>query len=371
MLKSVISKIKLNSIYKQKKIISQTHPLNFKSELLFLTRLPTPQDLPPAHIIVVDANLLKHPKLHRWLKTFEWVYPINAGESLKQLKSFEYHLHQILKISSRLQTKNITFVGVGGGSVGDFVGFLASTFKRGSPLIHIPSTWLSAIDSAHGGKTALNIGHFKNQIGTFYPAQKVILCRPLLLTQPTERTHDAMGELIKTGLLAGGSLWAQLSKEKTFTSKKLWGYLPELIAYKYQIVLQDPWEKSGLRALLNLGHTFGHAFELYYKIPHGQAVNLGLRMALEFSVHRKIMTSQTLNKLYATPLLTHYLSQASELGRYLRQPKKIIEILSQDKKLSQKGHLNFIFLKQAGRPIIAEVALADLEQFVSKLVSTT
>lgn len=349
--------------------MTQYHPLNFKSDLLFLTRFPKLQELPPAHIIIVDNNLLKNPRIQRWLKIFEWVYPITAGEELKQLKSFERHLNQILKISSRLQAKNITFVGVGGGSVGDFVGFVASTFKRGSPLIHIPSTWLSAVDSAHGGKTALNIGHFKNQIGTFYPAQKVILCRPLLLTQPTERTHDAMGELIKTGLLAGGSLWAQLSKEKTFTSKKLWSYLPKLIDYKYQIVLQDPLEKNGLRALLNFGHTYGHAFELYYKIPHGHAVNLGLRMALEFSVHRKVMMSETLNELYATPLLTHYLAQTSELKSYLRRPKKIIQILSQDKKLSQKGHLHFIFLKQAGRPVIAEVTLAELEQFVLKLGS--
>jgi 3-dehydroquinate synthase len=262
-----------------------------------------------------------------------------------------------------LSFKTLCFVAVGGGSVGDFVGFMASVFKRGSTLIQIPSTWLAAIDSAHGGKTALNIKCFKNQIGTFYPAQKIILCKQLLLTQPTQRTDEALGEIIKTALLSGGTLWNQISQETAFNSLKLWKYLPQLISYKYKIVEKDPFEKEGLRYVLNLGHTFGHTFELYFKIPHGEAVNIGLVLALELSKVKKIMKPQVFNKIHQTPLLKCHLASNLKVSALLRKHKEISKLLAQDKKISLDGKINFVYIKSPGHPVVLSVSIQELTHF--------
>lgn len=216
----------------------------FLSEVIFVDNLPAVKKVAENSLIIFDSHLLENPEIKKWLQRFENKYPVQAGEKLKQIKSFEVHTIKILQMIEKRKLKNISLVALGGGSVGDFVGFLASVFKRGVPLVQIPSTWLSAIDSAHGGKTALNVGGYKNQIGTYYQAQRVIICRELLETQPTDRLNDAMGEVLKTALLSGGKLWRNINREDFFDNQLLWSYLPQLIEYKYKIVNKDPLEKK-------------------------------------------------------------------------------------------------------------------------------
>src|SRR6185295_5151716 len=110
-----------------------------------------------------------------WLKKFPCRYGVKSGESLKDLEKFPGHCKAILQMTEKIETRPLQLIAVGGGSVGDFAGFVASTLKRGVPLIHVPSTWLAAIDSTHGGKTALNVAGIKNQIGTFKQAEKIIV----------------------------------------------------------------------------------------------------------------------------------------------------------------------------------------------------
>ncbi|MCB0368948.1 MAG: hypothetical protein KDD45_05710, partial [Bdellovibrionales bacterium] len=178
-----------------------------KTDLIYANKLPHPSSLASVSILIYDKYLQKNPSLNKWIEQFSFSLPVKAGENLKQLNQFEKHLLTLLKIVEKAKTKNITIVALGGGSLGDFAGFLASVFKRGVPLIHIPSTWLSAIDSSHGGKTALNVAGYKNQIGTFYPANKIYIIKNLLLTQPQVRLADSMGEVLKTILINGGHLW--------------------------------------------------------------------------------------------------------------------------------------------------------------------
>lgn len=337
-----------------------------KSKVLYLNQFPSAKQIADYPIVIYDRNLYKNPKVRSWLKKFKWSYSLEAGEKLKQLKSFESHTLKLLKLVETVGIKNICFVGVGGGSVGDFVGFLASVFKRGVSLVHIPSTWLAAIDSSHGGKTALNLGNYKNQIGTFYPATQVILCRSLLMTQPPERTLEAMGEILKTALLAGGSLWNQMSKEKVFDSQKIWNYLPQMVAYKYKIVQKDPFDRSGLRAILNFGHTFGHTFELTHKLPHGVAVNLGLRIALELSVVENIMEAKQLKSIFETPLLKTYLASEKVVQDFLSNIYQVESLLRQDKKISKQNKINFIFLKSPGKPQVIEISLSKLINAIQK-----
>lgn len=338
---------------------------NKNTEVIYINTLPSAKSLAENSILIFDSYLLKVPVIKKWLQSFPNKYAVDAGETLKQLSSFEVHVQEILTIAEKMKVKNVTFIAVGGGSIGDFVGFLASVFKRGVPLIHIPSTWLAAIDSSHGGKTALNAGGFKNQIGTFYPASQVIICKALLFTQPTERVTEAMGEVLKTALLAGGKLWKDLSKERHIEQKKLWRYLPDLIAYKYKIVSKDPFEKKGLRFFLNFGHTFGHVFEISQKLPHGVAVNWGLVMALEFSFAKKIITFKQLQMIYGTPLMRNHLADAKHVRMGLMKTSKMSSFLLQDKKGSEQGLLNFVFLVKPGKPQVLKTSVAEMIAFAT------
>ena len=142
-----------------------------KTQLQFYSKWPSAQGLQPKRsLIIVDQKVRKHPALQKWLQKFPFVYTVEAGETLKQIENFPGHIEKILKISQSISERPLQIICIGGGSVGDFAGFVASVFKRGVDLVQIPSTWLSAVDSAHGGKNALNSKSAKNQIGTFHPA---------------------------------------------------------------------------------------------------------------------------------------------------------------------------------------------------------
>ena len=164
-------------------------------------RAGTPQ---VARLVIYDRILLeKSAEFRKWLKDAPYAVGVDSGETLKSLSSFVQFVENLPPGVATLSRKNMEVWAVGGGSVGDFAGFFASVWKRGVKLVMVPSTWLSALDSAHGGKTGLNLQGAKNQIGTFYPASEVLLIRELLEEQPKERLSDAMGELAKIALIDG------------------------------------------------------------------------------------------------------------------------------------------------------------------------
>lgn len=335
-----------------------------KTKLIFQNQFPNPHSIAEHPVLIYDLNLLKNHNVSQWIQKFPNKIGVTAGEGLKQFDSFEKHFIQLLKIVDLIKTKNITLIGLGGGSVGDFVGFLASVFKRGVPLIHIPSTWLAAIDSSHGGKTALNVAGYKNQIGTFYPAQRIYLLKTLLFTQPEIRVQEAMGEIIKTVLLAGGALWKKTAKISSFSQKELWDILPELIAYKYKIVKKDPFETKGIRFYLNFGHTFGHVLESVHKLPHGEAVNYGLRMAIEFSQSRNILSNKEYQLLNKTAFLKANLKSMEETKKLVQKTKNWEKQLLQDKKASQNNQIRYVFIKKSGQPHVQSLSTQELLDFV-------
>lgn len=235
-------------------------------------------------ILVYDRRLLQaSPAFRRWAKSFPFQFPVKAGEGLKSLKSFSTFTEKVHREVGGRANREWTVLAVGGGSVGDFAGFFASVYKRGLKLIHIPSTWLSAIDSSHGGKTALNLLGAKNQIGTFYPSQQTILVRELLLAQPAARIEDGVGELVKAAILSGGTWGKRLKRPATRQGEWLWRNLPKAIGLKMKIVASDPFETKGARQVLNLGHTFGHVLEAVQGLSHGAAVGQGLLFAIDVS----------------------------------------------------------------------------------------
>ena len=151
-----------------------------KTKLIVLNDFPSAQIFSKESLLCYDSILDKNAAFKKWSRSFKFKIALKSGEKLKTLDS----LQEMLKKMNQLdlpQTANFTFISVGGGSVGDFTGFLASIYLRGRQLIHIPSTWLSAIDSSHGGKNGLNLFNDKNQLGTVYPAQKNFLVKKLLM----------------------------------------------------------------------------------------------------------------------------------------------------------------------------------------------
>lgn len=334
-----------------------------KSLLLFATDLPKLSDLGDELFLIYDGIIAKKsPSFKKWMKQFPLSYGVTAGEELKSIDRFPQHISKIVKMCENTSSRRLTLVVAGGGSVGDFGGFVASILKRGVKLVHLPSTWLSAIDSAHGGKTALNVGAAKNQIGTFYPADKIILVKSLLKAQPEARSFEGFGELLKISWIAGGSLWNQLSKESEVNSALLWKYLGAAIAAKNKVVAADPEEKTGHRHILNLGHTVGHALESYYQLPHGVAINYGLDFALRWSVHKKIMSPSEYDKVHRSPVVGYLLSPLRDNLLQTRASvlKDFRKLLLSDKKKTRSETLRFVFLKKPGQCVVREVTVDDI-----------
>lgn len=245
-------------------------------------------------VLVYDSAVAGSVDLEPVLSRFTRVYPLQAGESLKNWDVVGQLLGRLSRECPFLSRQSGTIYALGGGTVGDAVGFAASVLERGVRFENIPSTWLAAMDSAHGGKTAVNIEGFKNRVGTFYPAGEVWLVREVLQAQPPALEANARAELIKMAWIDGGPWTARLHE-------RLWDLLPAAIEAKLKIVAQDPTETRGLRAILNLGHTVAHALEpaAGLGLDHGAAVGAGLCFAVEWSRHLQRISAKTEERLLA------------------------------------------------------------------------
>ncbi len=333
------------------------------SEVVFSDNLPSFSAIAEETLVIYDNILPKVSKsFKKKLSTATYSYAVNAGESLKDIKNFPNHISRIVKICETASVSKLTIVVVGGGSVGDFGGFVASVFKRGVGLVQVPTTWLSAIDSAHGGKTALNVAEAKNQIGTFYPARKIIICKEILLAQPPDRAYEAFGELYKIALIEGGSFWKKFAKETCVDASLIWKYLKEAVEAKYKVVRKDPTEKLGVRHILNLGHTLGHVFEVLYSLPHGLAVNYGLSFCLDFSRQNGVMTEKIYQDIKEAPVSSFLLSPIRDgmLSVNKSQLSKVKKLLLKDKKKSQSQKIRFVLLKSAGKTVIKDIQIDEL-----------
>jgi shikimate kinase/3-dehydroquinate synthase len=193
---------------------------------------------------------------------------IPPGEAAKDIRIAERLWHE-LGIG-----RDGVLLALGGGSTTDLAGFVAATYMRGLAWVALPTTLVGQVDAAIGGKTGIDVPDGKNLVGAFHFPEAVVIDPDLLGTLPEEERRNGMAEVVKTGLLAGRPLW-ELPEEEMIRAAA---------AYKCAIVLFDPYEQ-GRRAVLNLGHTFGHALEAAsdYSVSHGEAVALGLLAALGLS----------------------------------------------------------------------------------------
>jgi shikimate kinase / 3-dehydroquinate synthase len=226
----------------------------------------------PATAIVVRADALVADERVLGLHPLDLgctTYPVPAGEAAKRVEVAR-GLWETLELD-----RGDMLVAYGGGTTKDVAGFVAATYKRGVSWIAWPTTLVGQVDAAIGGKTGIDLDTGKNLVGAFHYPTEVLIDPELLKTLPDEERRAGMGEVVKTGLLAGRPLW-ELPDEEMVRS---------CAAFKAAVCLADPFEQTGRRAILNLGHTFAHALEAAsgFELRHGDAVALGLLAALRLS----------------------------------------------------------------------------------------
>ena len=297
-------------------------------------------------LLICDKKFRSHPLLKQWRndKNLKFYY-VPAGENTKSLENLPLHIKKIQSLSTDWAKGEPLFIGFGGGSLIDLTGFLAGIFKRGRPVAYFPTTWLSAIDSAHGGKTALNFQNIKNLLGLYHFPKAVFVVKAFLRQNPERLRQSALGELFKIAFINGGRLFEKLKKEKGKISLET--FVKPAIRAKMKIVQADPFETKPLRKQLNLGHTVGHILESLCPLPHGTAVGQGLMFSLNWSYQWGL-----LNK-------THF-EEMTTLIPFKRTNKKIPlrlfkKHLRQDKKQRGKGRLDFVFIKRPGLALVKTV----------------
>src|SRR5882672_9912980 len=210
------------------------------------------------------------------------VHLMNDAESAKNLHTVELLSRSLVK--SGADRKSV-IVAVGGGVVGDGAGFVAASFLRGVALVHVPTTVVAQVDSSIGGKTGVNLPEGKNLVGAFYPPQLVLAVPEVLRTLPEREFRGGLAEIIKHAAIADAEMFAYLEKNMAKVQQRdhvaLEYLIPRNVAIKARIVTRDERE-SGLREILNFGHTFAHALESitrYKRYQHGEAVAWGMMAA--------------------------------------------------------------------------------------------
>ncbi len=274
------------------------------------------------------------------------------GEAYKTLASFEQVCSFLLQ---QKFPRDGLLVALGGGVIGDLTGFVAACYQRGTAFLQIPTTLLSQVDSSVGGKTAVNHPLGKNMIGAFNQPQAVLIDTDMLQTLPAREFAAGMAEVIKYGLLGDADFLAWLDQHQGQIQAKQEPALSQMIRHccqmKADIVSRDETEQ-GERALLNLGHTFGHAIEAwlgYGNWLHGEAVAVGMLMAAQLSAARGWLSPADVSRIRAL-LVAAQLPVSPPTGMTIAD---FLPYMKTDKKV-KAGQMRFILLQQPGRAIIVD-----------------
>jgi 3-dehydroquinate synthase len=318
--------------------------------------------------VISDASVLKaHPEyLSQVGFEDDEILSLPAGEATKSIEFFSQALSHLAGTASNRDCALFAF---GGGVIGDLAGYVAASYLRGIDFYQIPSTLLSMVDSSVGGKTGINLPEGKNLVGAFWQPKAVYVDTALLQTLPPREFAAGMAEVIKYGMLADNELFNDLVALKGLdaNSPELPAIVRRCCAIKAQIVADDEKETaaSGGRALLNLGHSFAHAIENaagYGQYLHGEAVGIGLSMAMQLSVALEQMPASNI-------ALTDELLHQFQLPTRLNEPLKSSDLMAamQRDKKNRRGSLRFVTMKALGSAVTTDcIDVALIEQLWRK-----
>lgn len=297
-------------------------------------------------IFLTDETVFKlYPKIFHNRKII--ILPI--GENCKNIDTVVFAIDKLIEFEADRDT---VLIAIGGGSVCDFTGFIASIYMRGLRHSFVPTTLLSMVDASIGGKTAVNFNNIKNLIGTFKHPEYVLIDVSFLDTLSEEDYYSGIGELLKIAIISDSKFFSKLENINLSDRKSIdHEIMFHSLRKKSEIVIRDE-EDRGIRHLLNFGHTFGHVIEGNYKIPHGQSVLLGMLIAMQISIKMNELSQEVYDRVYKT--IIKYLIFRPHL-EICELSKKI----SLDKK-RRKNTIDYILLKDIGFPKIVNIRLEDI-----------
>ena len=342
-------------------------------------RLARPLLAEPRVIVVTDANVAG-----RWLETVEMSLDdagiahdsivLEAGEQTKDFAHFEQLTGRLLDAHAERTT---TLMALGGGVIGDITGFAAAVTLRGMDYIQLPTTLLAQVDSAVGGKTAINVRHGKNLVGAFHQPRLVLADTATLDTLPKRELRAGYAEVVKYGVLGDAKFFAWLEKNGLGVidgdaDARRHAVLTSCRA-KATIVAADERE-HGQRALLNLGHTFGHAIEAISgygdALHHGEAVAIGMVMACDLSVRLGLCPPADAERVRRHLQAAGLPVGLAGINRKDWSADALIARMTQDKKV-RAGTLTFVLVRGIGKAFVTrDVALADVRQVLDEELKT-
>ena len=302
--------------------------------------------------ILVDSNTheycLSKFMSHLTIENDIEVIEIEAGEHYKTIETCVGVWNALSELGA---DRKSLMLNLGGGVVTDLGGFVACTFKRGIEYINIPTSLLAMVDASVGGKTGVDLGSLKNQVGVISSGEMVLIDTSYLETLPQDHLRSGLAEMLKHGLIRDRSYFDSLSDLSALTLQDLDTLIYDSVVIKKDIVTEDPTEQ-GVRKHLNFGHTLGHAIESYFlsdpnkiELLHGEAIAIG--MILECYISSKLLNLPDSDLKHITNVINALYEHVSiDSSDY----EAIIDLLKYDKKNSH-GKVNFVLLEQIGHPV--------------------
>lgn len=327
----------------------------YRSEVLVGEKLENAGTLLPVKgiAIITDDNVLR-----LYGKSFPEfpVYSVTPGEESKKLEVIERLAEQLLDEGI---DRSGFILAVGGGVVCDIAGFLASIYMRGIRCGYVSTTLVSQVDASTGGKNGVNLAGTKNILGTFTQPEFVICDPALLQTLPAREYLSGLAEMIKTAIIGDKYLFDLIEKSVTAIKNRDNDLLTDLVAksvrFKALVVSEDEKE-SGIRKILNFGHTFGHAIEMYHSVNHGFAVAAGMKLATDFSFLRGLINKEEKERI------TGILKRFGLLEDYNIPDNQIDRFILHDKKKSG-SEIHFIFTEGIGKAVAEKIPLSEVTDF--------
>ena len=311
--------------------------------------------------ILVDTNTNTHC-LPQFLAHIETEVPIEiieieAGEEYKTIET----CLEVWNVLSELGAdRKSLMINLGGGVVTDLGGFVACTFKRGITYVNVPTSLLAMVDASVGGKTGVDLGNLKNQVGVINAGDMVLIDTQFLDTLPQNQLKSGLAEMLKHGLIYDRGYWNHFTDLSKLSLNDLDTLIYESVKIKYDIVTKDPLE-NGMRKHLNYGHTLGHAIESYFlsheekeSILHGEAIAIGMILETYISTELLQFPKEDLEQI-TTTINSIYKPVTINDSDY----DAIIELLKYDKK-NEHGNINFVLLESIGKPKIDCLVSNDL-----------
>lgn len=308
-------------------------------------------------VLVTDEHIFsRHQKKFGGWNTIV----ISAGEAFKVQETVDSIIEQLIGFQADRKTH---LIGIGGGVITDITGYAAATYMRGIPFGFVPTSILAMVDASIGGKNGIDVGAYKNIVGTIRQPDFLLYDFAFLKTLPKEEWVNGFAEIIKHAAIRDAALFRELEKNRLSFYQKDKAALSKLIqrnaAIKSTVVAKDEFEQ-GDRRLLNFGHTLGHAIEKLYELPHGHAISIGMVVASmiseQYTGFQETDRVIAVLKKYGLPTLTKFNS------------KDVMNVLRMDKK-KDKDSMNYVFLKKIGQGLVKSIPIHELEKIVQSIIT--